>query len=114
VGAGTGNSLAAGGIAGVAVPDKVTGAAIKTVNDQHKYALWEFYYDPTQDTLKAPMGAPAQPAGNNGSSNSAGLGANSSASSNSSTQISSATNTSTDPANGGGTASSTTTQSPPQ
>jgi hypothetical protein len=43
-----------GGIAGVAVPDKIAGAGIKAVNDQHKYKLWEFYYDPTQDTLKMP------------------------------------------------------------
>jgi hypothetical protein len=47
----SGTMTAGGGIAGVAVPDKVAGLGIKAVNDQHKYQLWEFYYDPTQDTL---------------------------------------------------------------
>jgi len=42
-GAGNGQIGAAGGIAGVA--SKALGKSIKTVNDQTKYSLWEFYFD---------------------------------------------------------------------
>lgn len=37
-----------GGVAGVA--SIATGSSIKMVNDQTKYSLWEFYYDPSKDT----------------------------------------------------------------
>lgn len=113
---GTGNPLAAGGIAGVAVPDKVAGAAIKAVNDQHKYALWEFYYDPTQDTLKIPNGAAGQqPASNTGAPGSSGSGGNSTFSSG--TQTSDSNNAANGSAAAGSTAGSTssnTNQTQPQ
>jgi hypothetical protein len=46
--------ISGGGIAGVA--SKAHGHAIKTVNDQTDYALWEFYYDPTKDATKGMPG----------------------------------------------------------
>ncbi|HEX3681746.1 MAG TPA: hypothetical protein VHU83_04325 [Bryobacteraceae bacterium] len=46
--------ISGGGIAGVA--SKAHGHAIKTVNDQSDYALWEFYYDPTKDLTKGMPG----------------------------------------------------------
>ena len=45
----------AGGIAGVASNAK--GVGIKTVNDQTKYNLWEFYYDLQKDQTKGAGGA---------------------------------------------------------
>jgi hypothetical protein len=48
--------IATGGIAGVA--SKAGGHSIKTVNDQTDYSLWEFYYDPSKDTMRGlPGGA---------------------------------------------------------
>ncbi|MBV8069850.1 MAG: hypothetical protein JO270_08105 [Acidobacteriaceae bacterium] len=60
----TGGTLAAGGIAGVA--SIAQGPSIKAVNDQHKYSLWEFYYDPTKDLLKMPIAGVPQNNGANG------------------------------------------------
>lgn len=47
--------ISGGGIAGVASNAK--GHAIKVVNDQTDYSLWEFYYDPTKDAAKNLPGA---------------------------------------------------------
>ena len=54
---GTSGQLSSGGLAGVA--SKANGHAIKTVNDQTNYDLWEFWYDPTKDTSMG-TGANAQ------------------------------------------------------
>jgi hypothetical protein len=56
--------LAGGGIAGVA--SKAPGKTIKLVNDQTKYALWEFYYDLAKEQSVTMPGAAQQNA--NGSS----------------------------------------------
>lgn len=56
--------IQSGGIAGVA--SKAEGHTIKTVNDQENYSLWEFYYDPTKDTMKSAAGALAQMGGSRG------------------------------------------------
>jgi hypothetical protein len=53
--------LAAGGIAGVA--SMAPGKTIKLVNDQTKYALWEFYYDLAKEQSVTMPGA-VQPNGN--------------------------------------------------
>ena len=55
--------LAGGGIAGVA--SKAEGRGIKMVNDQSRYSLWEFYYDPSQDQKGNALGTGAAPAGAN-------------------------------------------------
>jgi hypothetical protein len=44
----TSGQLNSGGLAGIA--SKAKGRTIKKVNDQKDYSLWEFYYDPSQDT----------------------------------------------------------------
>ena len=49
------------GIAGVASIAK--GHSIKTVNDQEDYSLWEFYYDPSKDQMRAAAGALSQMGG---------------------------------------------------
>ena len=54
---GTSGQLSSSGLAGVA--SKANGHAIKTVNDQTNYDLWEFWYDPTKDTSMG-IGANAQ------------------------------------------------------
>ncbi len=72
--------LNSGGLAGVASIAK--GHTIKTVNDQTDYSLWEFFYDPSKDTMRIPGGSfggaaaiPGQGlAGQNGSANGVGLG----------------------------------------
>jgi hypothetical protein len=107
---GTGNLSTGGGIAGVAIPDKVSGVAIKAVNDQHKYALWEFYYDPTQDTLKIPI-AGQQPATNTGNMGAPGVGTGSAPVS--PAQTSDTSNSANGSATTGGVAPSNTTQSQP-
>jgi hypothetical protein len=66
-----GQGLAAGGIAGVAVPLTVAGKSIKTVNDQKKYSLWEFYYDLKKDQTGNAAGALQQ--GQNGAVGQNGL-----------------------------------------
>ncbi len=66
-----GQGLAAGGIAGVAVPTTVAGKSIKTVNDQKKYSLWEFYYDLKKDQTGNAAGALQQ--GQNGAVGQNGL-----------------------------------------
>ncbi len=60
--------IQSGGIAGVA--SKAEGHAIKTVNDQENYSLWEFYYDPTKDAMRNAAGALAQMGGQRGISQS--------------------------------------------
>jgi hypothetical protein len=57
--------LATGGIAGVA--SKAPGKTIKLVNDQTKYALWEFYYDLAKEQSVTMPGAAQQNA--NGTQN---------------------------------------------
>jgi hypothetical protein len=42
-------TVQSGGVAGVA--SKAGGKSIKRVNDQDDYAKWEFFYDPTKDTV---------------------------------------------------------------
>jgi hypothetical protein len=54
-GIGNGQLNGAGGIAGVA--SKAPGKSIKTVNDQTKYAKWEFYYDMQKDQSGAAANA---------------------------------------------------------
>ncbi len=77
--------LNSGGLAGVA--SKATGHAIKTINDQTDYSLWEFYYDPSKDAAR--VGAAGQlgsqnsrtgAAGQAGSTNSFGFGSSTTAS----------------------------------
>jgi hypothetical protein len=65
---GSGNQSAggigvAGGIAGVA--SNAPGASIKTINDQTKYKLWEFYYDLQKDQ-KSGAGSMVTPLNANG------------------------------------------------
>jgi len=52
-----------GGLAGVASLAK--GHAIKTVNEQTDFSLWEFYYDPTKDALKMNTGLQGAGGSNN-------------------------------------------------
>lgn len=81
-GIGSGNTIAAGGIAGVATTYK--GASIKSVNDRRKYQEWEFIYDlKTDKSVVGNNGAAQMPQqndvnpgfGNNPASNS-GFGSN--------------------------------------
>jgi hypothetical protein len=46
--AGGAATILAGGVAGVA--SKAQGRSIKVINDQTDYSLWEFYYNPQNDT----------------------------------------------------------------
>ncbi len=59
IGTGTGTGIGAGivmgGVAGVA--SKAQGPSIKVINDQTDYSLWEFYYNPQNDTLGGAPGA---------------------------------------------------------
>lgn len=80
-GTGNGQLNGSGGIAGVA--SKALGTGIKSVNDQTKYALWEFYYDLRKDQQGGAAAATGQPNGANGNlnnsanTNSSGFGSNS-------------------------------------
>ncbi len=56
--------LNSGGLAGVA--SKAKGHAIKKINEQTDYSLWEFWYDPTKDTS---MGTPGVQQNGNGGLN---------------------------------------------
>lgn len=67
-------------LAGVA--SKANGLSIKIVNEQEKYSLWEFFYDPTKDPMRGAMGiqgggANGQNAGRNNSNSGFGNGQNS-------------------------------------
>jgi len=68
-GTATGGTIMSGGIAGVASIAK--GISIKTINDQTKYPLWEFYYDPSQDQMRAQTGLQGQ--GTNGQNGQMGV-----------------------------------------
>ncbi|MBV9300697.1 MAG: hypothetical protein JOY62_09430 [Acidobacteriaceae bacterium] len=51
---GLNSNIRGGGLAGVA--SKAQGHAIKVINDQVDYSLWEFYYDPSKDTKSVMSG----------------------------------------------------------
>jgi hypothetical protein len=68
--------MQSGGIAGVS--SKAVGTSIKEVNDQDDYTLWEFYYDPSKDTMRAVMAQAGTQGGNRngqGQNNPTGFGA---------------------------------------
>ncbi len=70
---GNGQLNGVGGIAGVA--SKALGSGIKSINDQTKYALWEFYYDMRKDQQAGVLGGGQQlPGTNNNPSNQNGAG----------------------------------------
>lgn len=68
--------LNSGGLAGVA--SKAKGRTVKKFGDQRDYSLWEFFYDPNQDTSMRASGAsgPAGGAVNNPSQNANGASQN--------------------------------------
>jgi hypothetical protein len=68
-GIGNGQLSGAGGIAGVA--SKAPGKSIKTVNDQSKYAKWEFYYDMQKEQSGAAANALQNMGANSANGNSA-------------------------------------------
>lgn len=75
--AGNGQIGAAGGIAGVA--SVAPGNSIKTVNDQTKYKLWEFYYDLRKEQSAGIQNAMGGQQNQNGpgATNAGGIGGNS-------------------------------------
>lgn len=74
---GNGQIGGTGGIAGVA--SKALGKGIKSVNDQTKYDLWEFYYDLRKEQQGAAGGLPANGVNANNNQNGNGVNSNNSA-----------------------------------
>lgn len=60
-------SLQNANLAGVA--SKADGLSIKAINDQEKYQLWEFFYDPTKDPMRGAAGVAGGGTNNAGNNN---------------------------------------------